>query len=467
MFFESPPRSAVPEIFFPAIYPQATATVMSLFGQLMVSQWWSRARMQAMQFEQLSRLVRHAAKNVPFHAMRLRQAGIDPTQPIDPEAYRRLPVLTRQDVQKHGERLHARRLPEVFGSTLPVASSGSTGVPVHVVKSALDRALWEAMLLREDAWHFDGHRGDVCNITPMAGTPDSEQARTLQGVTRPDWGAPLSILYETGKFHCIDLIVPVKDQMDFLCRHNPEYLHTFPTMLNLLLHHTEETGTRPERLRKVWLKSEMVPTALRRRCEAVFGATIVANYSSAETGYIALQCPNCDAYHAADESQLVEILDAQDRPVAEGEIGRIVVTPLHNFAMPLLRYEIGDLAELGGPCSCGRGMTVLNNIVGRTSDDVIYPDGSRRRHSLRNVSIPSIRAIREFQLVQPAPGRIEFHVAVARRLTGDERVQIMDLLKAAFDAEFDFGIIETTHLERTQAGKLRGFISKVAQHAAC
>ena len=69
--------------------------------------------------------------------------------------------------------------------------------------------------------------------------------------------------------------------------------------------------------------------------------------------------------------------------------------------------------------------------------------------------------------MQPAPGRIEFHVAVARRLTGDERVQIMDLLKAAFDAEFDFGIIETTHLERTQAGKLRGFISKVAQHAAC
>ena len=461
MFFESPPRSAVPEIFFPAIYPQATATVMSLFGQLMVSQWWSRARMQAMQFEQLSRLVRHAAKNVPFHAMRLRQAGIDPTQPIDPEAYRRLPVLTRQDVQKHGERLHARRLPEVFGSTSHVASGGSTGMPVRVIKSALDRAIWEAMLLREDAWHFDGHRGDCCNIGPTSTQFDTVQARTPQGSVRPDWGAPIGVLFETGKFYNMDSALPLASQMAFLCQHDPEYLHTMPSVLNLLLHYAEETGMRPQRLRKVWLKSEMITTALRRRCEAVFGASIVANYSSAETGYVALQCTKGDGYHVSDETQLVEILDTDGRPVQEGEVGRVVVTPLHNFAMPLLRYEIGDWAELGGSCSCGRCLTVLNNIVGRIPDDVVYPDGSRRRHSFHHYGLSEVRAVQEFQLVQATLERIELHVVASRALTVAERETLMTLLKGAFSAEFEFEVIQIDRIERTAAGKLRSFVSRV------
>jgi phenylacetate-CoA ligase len=60
-----------------------------------------------------------------------------------------------------------------------------------------------------------------------------------------------------------------------------------------------------------------------------------------------------------------EILDDADRPCAPGEVGRVVVSTLHNYAMPLFRYDLGDLAEVGPPCECGRTLPVLNRIVGR------------------------------------------------------------------------------------------------------
>ena len=77
-------------------------------------------------------------------------------------------------------------------------------------------------------------------------------------------------------------------------------------------------------------------------------------YSSQEVGYIALQCPENESYHIQAENVLVEILDDDGLPCEPGEVGRVVVTALHNLATPLLRYDIGDYAEVGSPCSCGR-----------------------------------------------------------------------------------------------------------------
>jgi phenylacetate-CoA ligase len=87
-------------------------------------------------------------------------------------------------------------------------------------------------------------------------------------------------------------------------------------------------------------------------------------YSANETGYLALQCPLSGHYHVQSETVLVEVLDEVGRACRPGETGAVVVTPLQNFAMPLLRYSLGDFAEVGSPCACGRHLPVLKEILG-------------------------------------------------------------------------------------------------------
>ena len=101
-------------------------------------------------------------------------------------------------------------------------------------------------------------------------------------------------------------------------------------------------------------------------------------YSAAEAGYLALQCPQQEHYHIQSESALVEVLDEAGNPCRPGETGTMVVTPLHNFAMPLIRYAIGDIAEVGAPCACGRGLPVLARLLGRVRQMLVLPSGARR-----------------------------------------------------------------------------------------
>ena len=88
-------------------------------------------------------------------------------------------------------------------------------------------------------------------------------------------------------------------------------------------------------------------------------------YTCQEAGYLALQCPDYPHFHVQSENVLLEVVDDVGQPCGPGEVGRVLITSLNNFATPLIRYELGDYAEVGAPCPCGRGLPVLKRIMGR------------------------------------------------------------------------------------------------------
>ena len=90
--------------------------------------------------------------------------------------------------------------------------------------------------------------------------------------------------------------------------------------------------------------------------------TVVDIYSCTEAGYLAFSCPEQGNLHVQAESVIVEVLDRAGKPCAPGEEGEVVVTPLLNFAMPLIRYAVGDRAVVGEPCACGRGLPTLKTV---------------------------------------------------------------------------------------------------------
>ena len=459
-------KSSLPGVAWPAFPNDRAAILLALLRQYEESQWWSPAQLRNAQFLQLSLLANHAVRTVPFHAERLSKAGFTPGRPMTPEVWNRLPVLTRGDVRDGEELLKASFYPPAFGETATASSGGSTGVPVRVLKTKLDGILWKAAHLREFQWNGIDPGLEIANLRGATAFMNAVRKRPDAiewggGVISPDWGPPATLLWETGKMGMLEPFDPIPVQAEFLITRRPSYLIMRPAGLRLLLCHFREQGLKLDTLKSVWTMSESVDDSLRDLCREIFGCPILSNYTTNETGYIGLQCPSGTNYHVVSESAFVEVVDTEGKACQPGEIGRVLVTPLHNFAMPLLRYEVGDEAEVGPPCSCGRGLPSLTRIVGRLEDYVKLPSGLRRRVDMEHYKISEIRAVREFQLVQTSLHRVELRLVTSRQLDQAEMEQVGGVMKKSFDGYLEWGVVSVDALPRTAAGKLRQFRSEV------
>src|SRR4030095_11467714 len=170
---------------------------------------------------------------------------------------------------------------------------------------------------------------------------------------------------------------------------------------------------RRRRLRHVPAGGAMLSVDLRARLVRMLGLPIEDNYSSQEAGIVALQCPESEIYHTMAESLVVEVLDDEGRACAEGEIGRVVVTDLHNFAAPLFRYDIGDYAEVGGPCSSGRTLPTFRRVLGRRRNLLMKADGSRFLPRAGFETFDQVAPIQQYQVIQHALDDIEFKLVAA------------------------------------------------------
>jgi phenylacetate-CoA ligase len=171
---------------------------------------------------------------------------------------------------------------------------------------------------------------------------------------------------------------------------------------------------------------EASPPDLADLCREIWDAPYTSTYTAAECGAIAYQCLEEGNWHIQSERSVIEVLDSQDQPCKPGETGRVVLTPLHNFARPLFRYEIGDLATVGDEsCACGRKLPVLASIPGRARDLLMLPSGELRPPYYGHGAVMKVRAIRQHQVIQTAPDRIRFRLVVDRPLTSDEEQHII------------------------------------------
>ena len=175
---------------------------------------------------------------------------------------------------------------------------------------------------------------------------------------------------------------------------------------------------------------------------------------------MALQCPDFDHYHVQGEVARVEVLDESGRPCPAGAVGRVVVTPLHNLATPLIRYAIGDYAEVGPPCPCGRGLPVLRRILGRTRNMVRLPNGDLHWAALESQRFAEIAPIVQYQLIQTQAG-IEMKLVARRPLDADEEARLRTLVHAALGHPFPVRFTYHDAIPRAAGGKFEEFRSEI------
>ena len=279
----------------------------------------------------------------------------------------------------------------------------------EVLRSGLDQLMWQAITLRDHAWHERALSGTLCSIREGV-------ERTPDGTWLPSWGPPASILFDTGKAAALPAQTDVAEQVRWLVQRDPDYLLIYPTALAALLRQLQQHDLKLPSLREVRTVAEVLSDATRDLCREVLGVPIVDIYSASELGNIALQCPQSGLYHVQSESLLVEILDGNGAPCLPGEVGRVVVTTLHGFAMPLLRYELRDYAEVAAACPCGRGLPSLRRILGRTRNLMRTPLGEDL-WPLGLLNDYHWAPIRQYQVAQLELDHIEFRMVTDRPLT--------------------------------------------------
>ena len=446
--------SAVPGVAWPALPRPDVMATLALHEQLQQSEWWRAQRLAAMQYRQLAQLLIHARQTVPHYRQALPRSG-----QVGAELLLSLPVLTRGQIQDDPAALLSNALPKEHLPLQTVRTSGSTGRPVQVKITAVTALFRRALYLREHRWH----RRDLSLSASTIRNMPADRGLPPNGARAADWGQG----YATRPIDALNIRATVDEQLDWLQRVRPAYLSTFPTNLRALANEAVQRGTRLAGLKQACTYAESIPAGLRELVRRSLGVPVTDIYSSEEVGPIAFQCPQHEHYHVQAENLLVELIDDSGRPCPAGAVGRVLVTDLHNFAAPLIRYEIGDYAEAGPACDCGRGLPVLARILGRTRNMLCMPGGRTRWPTLPSGDeLGRIAPIRQFQLVQKDLHRLDLVLVAARPLSANEEARVRAAFLSDLGGGFELTLSFAASIARTAGGKYEDFRCEIQHPAA-
>ena len=424
----------------------STISLSSLIEEIDQFQSLTTEQIQDYQLQQLFNLLNYHDRHNSFYSNFLKKSKVKVRSHLD---LRVLPILKRRDIQIIGENFFTKKIPADHTPISEVQTSGSTGEPVKINKTQINSKFWAAYTIRDHIWNNRNFESKLSSIRP---TID-------EYIEMDSWGNPASSLYKTGEGQGIPITTDIKKQLHLLKQFSTEILIVYPNNLKGLISTMKDDSVCLPSVKHIKTVGETVNDALRKETKEIFGLSIEDNYSSQELGTIAIQCPSSGLYHVMSESVILEVLNDVGQPCIEGEIGRVVVTDLHNFASPLIRYDIGDYAEVGGRCNCGRNLPTIKCIVGRERNLIIKPDGSKHWPIFGFHQFDKIVPVHQYQFVQHSLTQIEMRVFPKRKLTDLDKENLARIVKIFLDAPFVVDIVEFNDVIPSKAHKFEEFVS--------
>lgn len=419
--------------------------------ELEKSQWLGRAELEALQYEKLHSLLRLAEEHCPWHARRIREAGIETSRPLSLSAFRRLPLMSKADAVAHGKDMVWRGAP---GGAYSYNTGGSTGEPLIFYYGRRRQASDAAGRIRARRWW---------------GVDAGEREVYL-------WGAPIELsrtdrikqvrdrLLNQLVLNAFDMSV---NHMDEYCRaiqwYRPHCLYGYASSLALLAAHAREKGFRfrlPE-LKVVCATGEPLYPHQRDLIQKVYGAPAANEFGSRDIGFTAHETPQGQML-LMSESILLEVLDELGQPVLPGETGEAVMTGLESQAQPFIRYRTGDLVRASAErCVAGRGLHVVGEIFGRTTDFLVRSDGTIM-HALAGIYVlRAVVGVAEFKLIQNSCQRIEVLIVPNALWMDGSALQVVTGLRQRMGEDVAIEVRIVDHIPPERSGKHRYVVSHV------
>jgi phenylacetate-CoA ligase len=372
---------------------------------------------------------------------------LGPSSPI--EALAGLPIMTRDDFRS----LIASHEPEVpleHGKLSDYSTSGSSGVPVTFWRS-------ETALRINSNHYWADHQRQGRDLTQRMGVL-SGFTGPHEGTHRLDTGEPW--LHPGTQLCRLVMDFSMDEHALWLCSHPIDYLATTPATLSAVLSAIGRLGLTPPRITQVMTASYSVDTQLRERTRETFGASIRDRYSCEEVGPLAFQCPESDEYyHCAVTNAVIEVVDNQGRHVADKAQGHVLVTGLHQWGSPAVRYELGDIATWHAKCpGCGCTTPSLSRLLGRKYFLLQRPNGEW--HHIRMLAehwLPCA-PFREYRLVQTSAQAFRAEVVLDHGITPAESKATLAMLQELIGPEYTFELAQLDAIPWPPGRKRQEFV---------
>ncbi len=426
----------------------------AVLAELERTQWLSPESMAEYQTRRLNALLQKALVHSPWHADRLRAASLDDAVRADGVKLAdlaRLPTMDKRDARDNVEHLVWREAP---GGIFKYTTGGSSGEPLIFYFGRTRQAADAAGRLRARRWW---------------GVQPGDREVYL-------WGAPVE-LNKTDRIKTLrDRLVnqlllnafemspaSMDDYLQAIRSWNPKAIYGYASSLALLAAHAESKGIklRAPALRVVSSTGEPLFPHQRELIERVFGVPVSVEYGARDAGLLALQSPDGTLLQMS-ETHIIEVLDEAGNAVEEGEA---VITSLVSDAQPFIRYRTGDVVKRSGCADPdGRGLTVLDAVVGRQTDFIVAADG-RIMHALAVIYVlRAIPGVGQFKLIQHTVDQIEVQVVPDARWNDSARTAVLVGLRARLGSELVVDLKLLDVIAPEASGKHRYVVSYVPLH---
>jgi phenylacetate-CoA ligase len=417
----------------------------------------SRAEIEAFRDRKLRFLVEHAWSSVPFYREKLEAAGVRPDQVRTAADVARLPLTTKAERRERDPReLMARGVDP--RSLVSRYTAGSTGEPTRVLRSVA-----EDVLLNQFRWRARASLGlRVLDRIAYVVSPGVPTDRTSARDRVRAAGRAIGIYRGT----TVDCLRSPEEIARDLVRLRPDVIAGYASSLVETIESWRRLGGASHAPRLVLCGGDVMTPAMRERLRVGFAAPVRETYGCHELNLVAWECSVTGDLHLCDDLAIVEVLQ-DGAPVAPGESGEVVVTNLHAYASPYLRYVLGDRAVAGDPvCRCGAPFATLRSVQGRTMDALLLADGRVMHHwELVPMTFWEMPWHRQYQVVQESLDHFVLRVvADAEPPAGD-----LDRLRAAVQQKLGpgstFEVERIDEVERAKSGKSRLCVSWVSRDA--
>lgn len=415
-------------------------------------QWLSLAEIREIQWRKLMALLRHAEKRVPFYRNRFRAAGLSARSIDSPDQFRRLPPLTKEDIRRNQTALVAEGVsPESLHAS---ATAGSTGEPIHFGYDH-DSYEWRvAAAARADrwaGWDWGCRQFYIWGASPVP-------ASWLKGMKKALHSRLQNMTFVNSYDFTDDVL---RDYVRRLNRCRPRVVVGYTNALYEFARFCDQHSL------AVWQPEGVIPTAeslypsQRELVGKVFRAGVFDRYGCREMMNVAAECDRHMGLHLNADNLYVE-LQNDGVPLGAGELGEVIATDLNNYSMPFIRYQNGDLAVAARePCSCGRGLPLLERVEGRVLDVIVTPDGRYVPGEFFFHLLQFSSGIKRFQVSQDEAYAVTVRIVPDRDFDRSALDEIHRLVRERLGHEAEVSLELVDDIPRTKGGKLRVTTSEV------
>ena len=415
------------------------------------TQWWSKEDLEQLRLGRLREFLTHAQHYVPYYKKLFYETSFDPDSITSVSDLSCLPLLTKSEIRAHLEQLTADNAQGLARFN----TGGSSGEPLifYIGKRRVSHDV--AAKWRATRW-WDVDIGDREIV--LWGSPIELNAQGRMRSFRDK-------LLRTRLLPAFEMSEQKLDGfLKAICSIRPKMLFGYPSSLAHLARYSQSKNIRMDNLdiKVAFVTSERLYDDQREQIETTFKCRVANGYGGRDAGFIAHEC-QAGGMHITAEDIIVEIVDERGMPQPPGVLGEVAVTHLATHDFPFIRYRTGDVAILDEKtCPCGRGLPLIKEIQGRTTDFIVASDGTVMHGLALIYVVRDLPGVRQFKIIQESIHATRILLVTAPSFKDSFIAMIKSDVMRRLGADVKVDVEIVTHIAKEASGKYRYVISHVS-----